>query len=163
MKPWQIGVLGLLGLLAASVFCLLGFFLGRGTTPPPPPELLVQPTATLVSPMESPPTPTPPSPSPPIVNELVQVGNLNWQPAKGGQSIYITADVHNATDKTVCFVQVHIQLLDDQGNIVAMDSGYADQKCIPAGATSVFKLFTPYRPGVTQVRIGYVAWQWSSE
>ena len=60
-------------------------------------------------------------------------------------------------------VQVHIQLLDDQGHIVAMDSGYADQKCIPPGATSVFKLFTPHRPGVAQIRIGYVAWQWSSE
>jgi TolA-binding protein len=92
-------------------------------------------------PTAGPPTPTPAAKGTPVP---ATIGVIRSQKVlMGADTITITGEVENKSDKPLVFVVVQADFLDKAGKLVKTDSAYTEPRVVPAGSTATFVLKTP--------------------
>ncbi len=102
-------------------------------------------------PAAGPPTPAPApkgTPVPPTVGVI-----RSQKVLMGADTITITGEVENKSDKPLVFVVVQADFLDKAGKVVKTGSAYTEPRVVPPGSTATFILKSPGDPSIQDHRL----------
>ncbi len=91
----------------------------------------------------------------------IDIVDWTWYLSESGNYIYVDGVIKNVSARAMRLVEVHVELLDKSGRLLAVDSAYASPSSLGPGQRSNFKVMTANRQGLHFVSISNVTWRWA--
>jgi hypothetical protein len=121
-----------------------------GPTWTPPPPVYVPITTSQGTDSGGQPIPTP--------DTDAEITEYTWAPSPAGDYIHVDGIVKNTSEKTLNFVTIYAAFRDQNGNLLKIDSGYADVTELLPGQESTWSIVTQNPGDVHIVEMQNVTW-----
>jgi len=93
------------------------------------------------------------------IRGTIYLGQVSLQTGASGNNLYFDGSLTNVSGSAICFVKVSAGFADNDGNLVATETGYADQRCLGPGESSTFKITTENSGRIRSARVVKLDWQ----